>query len=47
MESLGLIASVDLGEGFKRYEINRSEPQASHICRSCGKIENIEECGLQ
>jgi len=48
MESLGLIASVDLGEGFKRYEINRSESHRHHIvCRSCGKIENIEECGLQ
>ena len=48
MESLGIIASVDLGEGFKRYEINRPESHGHHIvCRSCGKIENIEECGLQ
>jgi Fur family ferric uptake transcriptional regulator len=48
MESLGIIASVDLGEGFKRYEIIRTEGHGHHIvCRSCGKIENIEECGLQ
>ena len=48
MESLGLITSVDLGEGFKRYEISRPESHGHHIvCRSCGKIENIEGCGLQ
>jgi Fur family ferric uptake transcriptional regulator len=48
MESLGIIASVDLGEGFKRYEINRPEGHRHHIvCRSCGKIEDIDECGLQ
>jgi len=48
MESLGIITSVDLGEGFKRYEINRPESHRHHIiCRSCGKIENIEECGVQ
>jgi Fur family ferric uptake transcriptional regulator len=48
MESLGIINSVDLGEGFKRYELNRPESHGHHIvCRSCGKIENIEECGLQ
>jgi len=48
MESLGIIASVDLGEGFKRYEINRPEGHRHHIvCTSCGKIEDIAECGLQ
>jgi len=48
MESLGIINSVDLGEGFKRYEINRPESHRHHIlCRSCGKIEDIEGCGLQ
>jgi len=48
MESLGIISSVDLGEGFKRYEINRPEGHRHHIvCRSCGKIEDIDECGLQ
>lgn len=48
MESLGIISCVDLGEGFKRYEINRPETHRHHIlCRSCGKIEDIEGCGLQ
>jgi len=48
MESLGIIDSVDLGEGFKRYEMNRPESHKHHVvCRSCGKIEDVNECGLQ
>lgn len=48
MESLGIINTVDLGEGFKRYELNHPEGHKHHvICRSCGKIEDIEECGLK
>ncbi len=48
MESLGIINSVDLDEGFKRYEINRPDIHKHHIiCKSCGKIGYIEECGLQ
>ena len=48
MESLGIIDSVDLGEGFKRYEMNRPESHKHHVvCRTCGKIEDINECGLQ
>ena len=48
MESLGLIQSVELGEGFKRYEINRPEYHRHHIvCRTCGKIEDVQECGLK
>ena len=48
MESLAIINSVDLGEGFKRYEMNLPEGHKHHIiCRSCGKIEDVEECGLQ
>ena len=48
MESLGIINTVDLGEGFKRYELNHPESHKHHvICRSCGKIEDIEECGLR
>ncbi len=48
MESLGIINTVDLGEGFKRYELNHPASHKHHvICRSCGKIEDIEECGLQ
>jgi Fur family ferric uptake transcriptional regulator len=48
MESLGIIDSVDLGEGFRRYEMNRPESHKHHVvCRSCGKIEHINECGLQ
>ncbi len=48
MESLGIIESVDLGEGFRRYEMNRPEIHKHHaVCRSCGKIEHISECGLQ
>jgi len=48
MESLGIIESVDLGEGFRRYEMNRPESHKHHVvCRSCGKIEHINECGLQ
>jgi len=48
MESLGIIQSVDLGEGFKRYEMNRPENHRHHIvCNKCGKIEDVEECGLQ
>jgi Fur family ferric uptake transcriptional regulator len=40
MESLGIIKSVDLGEGFKRYEMNRPETHRHHIvCKKCGKIE--------
>ena len=48
MESLGIIQSVDLGEGFKRYEMNRPETHRHHlVCKKCGKIEDVEECGLQ
>jgi len=48
MESLGIIQSVDLGEGFKRYEMHRPEIHRHHIvCKKCGKIEDVEECGLQ
>ena len=48
MESLGIIKSVDLGEGFKRYEMNRPETHKHHIvCKKCGKIDDIEECGLK
>jgi Fur family ferric uptake transcriptional regulator len=48
MESLGIINSLDLGEGFKRYEMNWPENHKHHIiCRSCGKIEDVHECGLQ
>lgn len=48
MESLGIINSVDLSEGFKRYEINLPDSHKHHmVCRTCGKIEDIEECGLQ
>jgi Fur family ferric uptake transcriptional regulator len=48
MESLGIIKSVDLGEGFRRYEINRPETHKHHIiCKKCGKIGEVEECGLQ
>lgn len=48
MESLGLIQNVDLGEGFKRYEMKRPEKHRHHIvCKKCGKIEDVAECGLQ
>ena len=47
MESLGIINAVDLDEGFRRYEINRPETHKHHaVCRRCGKIEDINECGL-
>jgi Fur family transcriptional regulator, ferric uptake regulator len=48
MESLGLIKSVDLGEGFKRYEMSRPECHRHHIvCRRCGKIDDVQECGIE
>jgi len=48
MESLGIIESVDLGEGFKRYEMVLPENHRHHIvCNKCGKIQEVEECGLQ
>ena len=48
MESLGIIQSVDLGEGFKRYEMILPENHRHHIvCKKCGKIQEVEECGLQ
>ena len=48
MESLGIIESVDLGEGFKRYEMALPENLRHHIvCKKCGKIGEVEECGLQ
>lgn len=48
LESLGIITSVDLGEGFKRYEMHNPDNHKHHIiCRTCGKIGDIEECGLQ
>lgn len=47
LESIGLINTVDLGEGFKRYEMNNPENHKHHaICRECGKIEDIDECGI-
>lgn len=48
LESLGVINSVDLGEGFKRYEMHNPDNHKHHIiCRTCGTIGDIEECGLQ
>lgn len=48
MESLGIIESVDLGEGFKRYEMVLPENHRHHIvCNKCGMIQEVEECGLQ
>ncbi len=39
MESLDIIQSVDLGEGFKSYEMVLPENHRHHIiCNKCGKI---------
>lgn len=41
----GLINSVSLNEGFIRYEYNDPHHHHHHlICRSCQKLETINEC---
>ena len=37
----GLINEVEFGDGKKRYEIEKSHHHHL-VCKSCGKIENIE-----
>ncbi len=37
----GKISEVDFGDGKKRYELEKSHHHHL-VCKSCGKIENIE-----
>ncbi|NTU46556.1 transcriptional repressor [Candidatus Roizmanbacteria bacterium] len=41
-ERLGLVASSDLGEGKKRYELLHTKHHHHLICTSCGGIEDID-----
>lgn len=42
-----LLNEVDLGEGFKRFEIKPKDHHHHHIkCNSCGKIDVINTCKL-
>lgn len=40
--NMGLVYSIDLGEGKKRYELVDETKHHHHlVCNSCGKIEDI------
>lgn len=42
-----LISEMDLGEGFKRFEIKPKNHHHHHVkCNTCGKIEIINTCKL-
>jgi len=49
LESLtdsGVVRKVDLGHAHVHYEIVEGVPHHHHIvCNSCGKIEDIQNCG--
>ena len=40
----GLVVERDFGEGFKRYEPARGEPQHEHlICTACGRVTEFHD----
>jgi Fe2+ or Zn2+ uptake regulation protein len=42
----GAVLRVDLGHAHAHYEVARKKDHHHHIiCKSCGKIEDIEVCG--
>lgn len=47
LSNSNLLSEVDLGEGFKRFEIKPKDHHHHHIkCNSCGKIDIINTCNL-
>lgn len=45
----GLAQRIELNEGYFRYEIAESSERPHHhhlVCRTCGKIEDFQHCGL-
>ncbi len=48
LEEFRLVASFDLGDGERRYELLTVHPAHHHLhCRACGKLVTIETQGLQ
>jgi len=44
----GLVVERDFGEGFKRYEAARGEPQHEHLlCTSCGRVVEFRDERLE
>lgn len=44
----GILSEIELGEGFKRYELKPSNHHHHHIkCVKCGKIDSIDKCNLK
>lgn len=42
-----ILKEVDLGEGFRRFELKPSDHHHHHIiCKSCGKIDAIHNCNI-
>lgn len=44
-----LAQRIEFNEGYFRYEIAESSERPHHhhlVCRSCGKIEDFQDCGL-
>jgi Fur family ferric uptake transcriptional regulator len=47
-EQAGLVRRCDFGDGVSRYEFQCEHEHHHHIiCRSCRKIENIDDCTIQ
>jgi Fur family ferric uptake transcriptional regulator len=47
LSTSGLIVHIDLGEGFKRFELSPKDHHHHHIkCTICDKIEIIDTCDL-
>ena len=43
----GLVVERDFGEGFRRFEPARDQPQHEHlICTACGRVEEFEDAQL-
>jgi Fur family ferric uptake transcriptional regulator len=49
LEQVGLVKSIDLGEGRARYEISDSPEHYHHhlVCTVCGRVEEVEHDLLQ
>lgn len=48
LREFGLVASIDLDGGQRRYELLPSQRPHHHLrCRSCGKLITVEDAALQ
>ena len=49
LEQIGLVKSIDFGDGRARYEISDSAAHYHHhlVCTACGRVEEVEHDLLQ